>query len=127
MRDAPPTFKTHDPIDTMPPSSFSSSNVHSALYDFGATNLYVRYLRDGVDAIYRYSNVPASTWQGLIDASSKGSYINESIAYSFRYEQITISEFPQQGRGVGHPLARRFLTAPISTRETAAHPHISNA
>lgn len=98
------------PIDTMPTSSFSSSNVHSALYDYGQAELYVRYLRDGPDAIYRYKGVPPSTWDGLVDASSKGSYINANIAYSFPYAKVSKSDFPERGRGLDHDLARRFVT-----------------
>lgn len=101
-----------------------SSNVHSALYDFGTNDLYVRYKRDGIDAIYAYSFVPATTWQGLVEAPSKGGFINENIAYVYRYEQITLSEWPQQGRGVDRFQARSFLTAPITTRQ-ASHPHIN--
>ena len=58
------------PLETMPTGSFQSSNVHSAIYDFGERTLDVRYLRDGPDAIYRYWNVPASEWQGLEAAAS---------------------------------------------------------
>ena len=99
------------PLDTMPASSFSSSNVHSALYDYGEIELYVRYLRDGPDAIYRYRSVPASVWDGLVNASSKGSYINEKIAYGFLYEKLQASSFPQRGHALGNDLARRFVTS----------------
>lgn len=116
-------FSTRAPLE-MHDWSSQSSNVHSALYDFGTNDLYLRYKRDGVDAIYVYSFVPASTWQDLVDASSKGGYINESIAYAFRYERISLSEWPQQGRGVDRRQAERFLTSPMSTT-TASHPHIS--
>lgn len=117
---APVEFRA--PLETKQFASVSS-NVHSALYDFGATDLYLRFKRDGVDAIYFYSAVPASTWQGLVDASSKGRYVNDSIAYSYRYERISISDWPQQGRGVASPVARRFLTAPMTADPDADHPH----
>lgn len=102
----------HAPIDTMPHSSFLSSNVHSALYDFGQTELYVRYLRDGPDAIYRYWGVGARTWSGLVDATSKGSYINRNIAYDYPYAFLTTGDFPQRGHGLDNDLARRFVTTP---------------
>jgi len=73
------------PLETMPMSSFSSSNVHSALYDYGQSELYVRYLRDGPDTIYRYWGVGPQTWSGLQSANSKGSYINRNIASDFPY------------------------------------------
>lgn len=101
-----------DPIDTMPASTFSSSNVHSALYDFGQTELYVRYLRQGPDAIYQYWGVPPSTWDGLVNAGSKGSYINANIAYSFTYSKLSAADFPERGHGMSNDLARRFVTSP---------------
>ena len=108
--DAPETIRA--PLDTMPTSSFSSSNVHSALYDYGQSELYVRYLRDGPDAIYRYWSVGARTWGGLKDAASKGGYINRNIAYDFPYTLLTKGDFPQRGRGLDNDLARRFITTP---------------
>lgn len=108
--DGPVTIRA--PLDTMPASSFSSSNVHSALYDFGANELFIRYKRDGPDAIYQYYNVGARTWTGLVDASSKGGYINENIAYDFLYSLLTTGDFPQRGHGLDNDLARRFVTDP---------------
>jgi len=112
---APPSEDDLDiraPLDTMPTSSFNSSNVHSALYDYGQAELYVRYLRQGPDAIYQYWGVPPSTWDGFTDAGSKGSYINANIAYSFPYSKLSASNFPQRGHGLANDLARRFVTTP---------------
>lgn len=103
---------TRDPIDTMPTGTFTSSNVHSVLYDFGERELYVRYLRDGADAIYRYDGVPAQVWQGLVNAESKGSFINRSVAFEYVYTQLNAGDLPDDGRGVGSDLLRRFLTDP---------------
>ena len=100
-----------DPIETMPNNSFSSSNVHSALYDFGERELSVRYLRDGTDAVYLYLNVPAATWQGLVDASSKGLYINESVAYSFRYFKLGRTDLPGRN-AIADDRVRRFYHDP---------------
>ena len=111
-RPADPPVRIRAPIDTMPTGSFESSNVHSALYDFGIAELFVRYLRDGPDAIYQYDGVPPSTWEGLKQASSKGSYINANVAYSFTYTKLTSSDFPDEGRGLDNDLARRFVTDP---------------
>lgn len=107
---APETIRA--PLDTMPASSSSSSNVHSALYDFGQTELYVRYKRMGADVIYRYWGVGARSWDGLQNAGSKGSYINRNIAYDFPYTKLTKGDFPQRGHGMPHDLARRFVTTP---------------
>ena len=100
-----------DPIETMPNNSFSSSNVHSALYDFGERELSVRYLRDGVDAVYLYLNVPASTWQGLAEASSKGSYINDSVAFNFRYFKLGRTDLPGRN-AIADDRVRRFYYDP---------------
>jgi hypothetical protein len=96
----------------MPTSSFTSSNVHSALYDFGTNDLFVRYLRDGPDAIYQYTGVSAQTWSGLVDAGSKGGYINRNIAYEYSYSLLTKGDFPQRGHGLDNDLARRFVLDP---------------
>lgn len=111
-RPADPPVVVRMPLDTMPNSTFSSSNVHSALYDFGESELYARYLREGPDAIYRYTGVPPSVWNGLVEASSKGSYINANIAYDYPYSKLSASDFPERGRGLPNDLARRFVTTP---------------
>jgi len=100
-----------DPIETMPNNSFSSSNVHSALYDFGERELSVRYLRDGTDAVYLYLNVPASAWQGLVDASSKGSYINANVAFEFRYFKLGRTDLPSRN-AIADDQIRRFYYDP---------------
>ena len=108
--DEPITIRA--PIDTMPPTSFTSSNVHSGLYDFGERELYMRYLRDGTDAIYRYQQVGAGEWNGLVHADSKGSYINRNVAYDYLYEKLSASDFPNRGHGLDNDLVRRFITTP---------------
>jgi len=100
-----------DPIETMPNNSFTSSNVHSALYDFGERELSVRYLRDAVDAVYLYINVDASTWQGLTAANSKGSYINANIAYEFRYFKTGRDDLPGRN-AITDDRVRRFYYDP---------------
>ena len=100
-----------DPVETMPNNSFSSSNVHSALYDFGERELSVRYLRDGTDAVYLYLNVPASVWQGLVDASSKGGEINANIAFEFRYFKLGRTDLPGRNAIVDDRV-RRFYYDP---------------
>lgn len=104
--------KTRDPIDTMPPGTFESSNVHSAIYDFGTQELTIRYLRDGTDAIYQYVNVSAQVWQGLVDASSKGSYVNQNIAYEFTYSKVGRDELLDPARNLPQGRIRRFILTP---------------
>ena len=111
-----PAFEARAPLETMEDGTdFDSSNVHSLLYDFGDRELFARFYRDGADAIYRYPDFPAHEWQGLAEAPSKGRYINLEIRDQYGFERLRISQFPDQGRGVDHPVARRFLTAPITT------------
>jgi hypothetical protein len=105
--------KQRAPLDEMPAGSFTSSNVHSGLYDFGERELYMRYLRTGEpDAIYRYDDVPAREWQGLTAAASKGSYINANVAYEYRYVRINAGAMPDEGRGAKNSRVRRFITTP---------------
>lgn len=108
--DAP--IQIRDPIDMMPASSFESSNVHSGLYDFGEAELFMRYLRDGPDAIYQYTGVPPSVWDGLVNAQSKGRFVNANIAYQYPYAKASASDFPDRGRGLQSDIARRFVTTP---------------
>jgi len=104
-------LETRAPLDTMPTGSFSSSNVHSALYDYGEQMLYCRYLRTGPDAIYQYWGVPASEWQGLTNANSKGSYINANIAFEYRYALYGRDDFPGR-HALESDFLRRFVYDP---------------
>jgi len=99
------------PLESMPTGTFTSSNVHSGIYDFGARILSMRYLRDGPDAIYQYFDVPASTWQGLLQASSKGSYINAKVAFEFRYAKSGRGDFPDR-KAITDDRLRRFVYDP---------------
>jgi len=104
--------KTRDPIDTMPNSEFTSSNVHSAIYDYGNRELFIRYKRKATDAIYQYVNVDARTWQGLTSAASKGSYVNANIAFEFRYSKVGRDEMMEAARGLPQGRVRRFILCP---------------
>lgn len=86
------------------------------LYDFGDRELILRFYRDGTDALYQYNDFPASEWQGLAEASSKGRYINLEIRETYAFTKLRISRFPRKGHGVEHPVARRFLTAPLQSK-----------
>jgi len=101
-----------DPIETMPHNSFTSSNVHSALYDFGEREMSIRYLRTAEpDAVYLYLNVPASAWQSLVSASSKGREVNANIAYEFRYFKTGRDDLPSRA-AIDSDLVRRFYYDP---------------
>lgn len=103
---------TRAPLDTMPHGSFSSSNVHSGIYDFGERELYMRYLRDaGSDAIYKYLNVPAQIWSGLVEADSKGSYVNANIAFEYTYGKFGRGDLPERS-AIGNDFVRQFFHSP---------------
>ncbi|MDQ2052849.1 KTSC domain-containing protein [Natronolimnohabitans sp. A-GB9] len=88
--------------------SFNSSNIHSALYDRSVRDLYVRFHGD---RIYVYLNVPDTVWTEWLQASSAGSYHHENIKWEFVYEELTASDWPQQGRAApaNNQTVRRFL------------------
>lgn len=105
--------KDRMPIDEMPTGTFSSSNVHSAIYDFGTQELFIRYLRTATDAIYQYQNVGAGVWNGLVQADSKGSFVNANIAYEFRYSKVGRDELADVAeQSLGQGVVRRFITMP---------------
>jgi len=105
--------KTRAPLEEMPNSEFTSSNVHSGLYDFGERELVMRYKRaTSNDAVYQYVNVPAKEWQGLKSAGSKGSYINANVAYDYRYSKVGRDELMEQAVELPQGQLRRFLTTP---------------
>jgi len=102
---------TRDPLDTMPNATFDSSNVHSALYDWGERTLFIRYLRGGPDAIYQYWDVGPDTWDSLKVAGSKGSYINANIAYDYRYALFGRDDFPDRN-ALRDDVVTRFVYDP---------------
>jgi len=99
-----------DPLDTMPAGSFQSSNVHSGLYDWGERTLFMRYLREGPDAIYHW-NVGPDTWDSLKLAASKGSYVNANIAYEYEYALFGRDDFPDR-HALTDDVVRRFVYDP---------------
>ena len=122
-----PEFSTRQPIETLEDGTdFQSSNVHSLLYDFGDTELIARYKRDGADALYQYPNCPASAWASLVEADSKGRWINLNVKGTYGFTKLRISRWPdgRRGRTIEHPQARRFVTQGITVKEEAQHPHV---
>ena len=51
-------------------------------------------------ALYQYFGVPAAVYEGLLSASSKGSYFNQAIRGKFSYNRISYgqAEAPGQDR-----------------------------
>lgn len=109
-RKSTPT-EIRDPIGYERFSGPGSDDVLAGLYDFGTNDLYIKFSRTSKRfALYVYSFVPATVWEGLKSAANVSRYLNDNIAYDYRYEQLTPSDWPQQGRGIGHDVVRRFVT-----------------
>ena len=53
-----------------------SSNIEAIGYDEGALELHVRFLSG---ACYIYHNVPQHVFDSLMQAPSKGSYLNREV------------------------------------------------
>lgn len=65
-------------------TSVSSSNIASVGYNPSTQTLEVEFLHGG---IYQYTNVPLSVYEGLMAASSHGSYFDQNVkkaGYSYR-------------------------------------------
>lgn len=67
-----------------------SSNVKQVEWRFG--QLYVKYIAS--EAIYRYKDVPHVMYRALLDAESKGKYLNEKIKPYFDFTKVT--EIPEE-------------------------------
>jgi hypothetical protein len=93
-----------------------SSNVHSALYNRGENDFYVRFLRSGPDDIYRYRDRTPSEWQGFTTALSKGSWIWENPrGENWPYELLTTRQYPTGGEldEINVPRATRDFLTPL--------------
>ena len=63
----------------------SSTNVASIGYDSTTGTLEVEFIHGG---IYQYFDVPEVIFQELINADSKGKYLNANIKGSYRYARV---------------------------------------
>jgi len=88
----------------------SSSNVHSALYNEGDADFYVRFLRSGPDDIYVYPDRTPAEWESFRTATSKGGWIwDHPIGENWTYEMLTTRDFADVARDDVVPDVRRFL------------------
>ncbi len=62
-----------------------SSNIASVGYDPESQLLEVEF-KDG--AVYRYLGVPASLYQSLMQAPSKGTFLHEQVKDRFTHQRI---------------------------------------
>jgi hypothetical protein len=63
----------------------ASSSIRSLGYDEDDETLEIEFQSGG---IYRYSDVPRETYEGLLGARSHGSYFHESIRGQYDYFRI---------------------------------------
>ena len=64
----------------------SSSNLASVGYDPETKTLEIEFLNGG---LYQYFNVPESIYNGLMAASSRGSYFDQYVKKGgYRYKKI---------------------------------------
>ena len=63
----------------------ASSNLVRCRYDDANTVLEIEF-KGG--RIYQYFDVPQNTFEGLVQAPSKGKFFNEMIKNSFRYARV---------------------------------------
>ena len=67
-------------------TQISSTSLRSVGYDQATSTLEVEFCRGNV---YRYSDVPASRYEGLLSAYSHGSYFDRFIKNGgYAYQQI---------------------------------------
>lgn len=63
----------------------SSSNIESIGYDLDSSILEIAFLNSG---IYEYYSVPEFIYDGIMSASSKGSYFHQNIKGKYQYKKI---------------------------------------
>lgn len=66
-------------------TSVTSSNISSIGYDSNTRTLEVQFNNR---SIYQYYNVPQSIYNGLMSASSHGSYLHSHVKNIYPYKQI---------------------------------------
>lgn len=87
-----------------------SSNVHSALFDESAEDLYVRFLRSGPDDIYVYPDRTPDEWSDFLTATSKGGWIwDNPIRNGWSFDLLTTRDFSHVQPEDVAPETRKFL------------------
>ena len=65
--------------------SVASSNISSIGYDAGTETLEIEFLNG---SIYQYYNVPQNMYDQLIQAGSKGRFLNTYIKNAYPYSRL---------------------------------------
>lgn len=63
----------------------NSSNIDSIGYDSNSMILEIAFLSGGT---YQYFNVPKSIFDGIMSASSHGSYFHQYIKEKYSYQKV---------------------------------------
>lgn len=63
-----------------------SSNIDAVAYDAATRRLYVRFLASG--STYVYYDVPKAVFEDLLDAGSKGRFLNAHIRDAYEYQRL---------------------------------------
>jgi len=72
-------------VDAMDRIPVKSSNIRSVGYDEDSSVLEIEF-NSGM--VYQYLNVPENEYEGLMNAASKGRYLNRNI--KGRYQDIKV-------------------------------------
>ena len=71
----------------MPEMHFvDSSNIEAAGYETDSQELYIRFLKSG--ETYVYYNVEEWVFQELLQADSKGQYLNANVKDRYEYAKL---------------------------------------
>jgi hypothetical protein len=66
-------------------TSVSSSDLHSVGYDPTTRTLEIEF---NSGSVYRYFDVPQNVYDGLMGASSHGTYFHAKIKENYRYAKV---------------------------------------
>ena len=70
---------------TMPRQPVRSSNIASIGYDSSTNTLEVEFLSG---AVYQYYGVPKAVYEGLMNASSHGSFLATHVKGRYQYKEL---------------------------------------
>jgi hypothetical protein len=78
-----------------------SSTLATVAYDETRELLQLEF---NSHSIYQYFDVPATVYESLLHAPSKGNYFNQAIRGRFRYRRISAGQaaLPEQGMAAAH-------------------------
>lgn len=72
-------------VATMPRQPVRSSNIASIGYESSTNTLEVEFLNG---AVYQYYGVPKTVYEGLMNASSHGSFLAAHVKGRYQYKEL---------------------------------------